>query len=182
MSQVRVLSKALSKNTYIMAQQHNEHPGFYDKWFKIWSSQSPEVLDATAIIRVMECTNGCVQYGLRLESPNALSIEQTRQCMKVSMGAIKSKQLPLPTGEVIEMPEEAIPLMDEARTLYQKMKTRDEAAYDEFFALSTAHFHVLGKKIIDEKFEFLTKYFEDVFTEYWIERGRDYIYEASNFA
>ena len=52
--------------------------------------------------------------------------------------------------------------MDEARQLYQKMKTRDEAAYDEFFALSTAHFHVLGKEIIDEKFAFFRKHFENV--------------------
>ncbi len=157
---------------------HNEHPGFYDKWFKIWSDCTPEVLDATAIIRVMECTNGCVQYGFRGESPNALSVEQTRECMKVSMGAIKSKKLPLPTGEVIHMPEGAIPLMNEARDLYQKMKARDDAAYDEFFALSTAHFHVLGKEIIDEKFAFLTEHFGNVFTEYWIDRGREYIYDA----
>ncbi len=160
---------------------HNEHPGFYDKWYKIWSACTPEVLDATAIIRVMECTNGCVQWGFRGESPNALSVEQTRECMKVSMGAIKSKKLPLPTGEVIYMPEDAIPLMNEARDLYQKMKTRDEAATDEFFALSTAHFHVLGKDLIDEKFAFLTEHFGNVFTEYWIGKGRDYIYDASNF-
>ena len=162
--------------------EHNEHPGFYAKWYKIWSEQTPEVLDATAIIRVMECTNGCVQYGYRAESPNALSVEQTRECMKVSMSAIKSKKLPLPTGEVIHMPEEAIPLMDEARSLYQKMKTRDIDAYDEFFALSTAHFHVLGKKLIEEKFTFLREQFSNVFTEYWIQRGEEYIYDASNFA
>lgn len=161
---------------------HREHPGYYDKWYKIWSAQSQEVLEATALIRVMECTNGCVQYGYRRESPRALSIEQTRECMKVSMSAIKTKRLPLPTGEVIDMPEEAIPLMDEARQLYQKMKTRDEAAYDEFFALSTAHFHVLGKEIIDEKFAFFRKHFENVFTNYWIEAGEEYIYEAAGFA
>ena len=160
---------------------HGEHPGFYDKWHKIWSECSKEVLEATALIRVMECTNGCVQYGYRLESPNALSIEQTRECMKVSMGAIKSKRLPLPTGEVIEMPEGAIPLMNEARDLYQKMKTRDKDAGDEFYALSTAHFHVLGKEVIDEKFAFFRKHFEDVFTSYWIDRGEEYIYEAANF-
>jgi len=160
---------------------HNEHPGFYDKWYKIWSECTPEVLDATALIRVMECTNGCVQYGFRLESPNALSVEQTRECMKVSMSAIKTKKLSLPTGEVIEFPEDAIPLMDEARQLYQKMKARDEAAYDEFFALSTAHFHVLGKEIIDEKFAYFRKYFEDIFTDHWINRGKEYIYEAGGF-
>ena len=109
-------------------------------------------------------------------------MEQTRECMKVSMGAIKTKRLPLPTGEVVEMPADAIPLMDEARQLYQKMKTRDQDAYDEFFALSTSHFHVLGKEIIDEKFAFLREHFGDVFTEYWISQGEEYIYEAGGFA
>lgn len=160
---------------------HNEHPGFYEKWYKIWSNCTPEELDATALIRVMECTNGCVQYGYRRGSEHALSVEQTRECMKVSMSAIKTKRLPLPNGEVIEMPPGAIPIMEEARDLYQKMKTRDEAAYDEFFALSTAHFHVLGKEIIDEKFAFFRKHFEDVFTNYWIEAGEEYIYEAGGF-
>ena len=159
-------------------QAHREHPGFYEKWYKIWSECTPEVLDATAIIRVMECTNGCVQYAFRGETARALSVDQTRLAMKTSMSAIKTKKLPLPTGEVIQMPDEAIPLMDEARDLYQKMKTRDIDAYDEFFALSTAHFHVLGKEIIDEKFAFLTEHFGDVFTEYWIDRGREYIYDA----
>ena len=50
-----------------------------------------------------------------MNDKDALSIEQTRECMKVSMGAIKSKVLPLPNGEEFRMPAEAIPLMDEAR-------------------------------------------------------------------
>ena len=31
---------------------------YYKYWKDIWSSQSQEVLDATALIRVVECTNG----------------------------------------------------------------------------------------------------------------------------
>ena len=72
--------------------------------------------------------------------------------------------------------------MDEARDLYQKMKTRDQDAGDEFYALSTAHFHVLGKEVIDEKFAFFREHFENVFTTYWIDRGAEYIYEAANFS
>jgi len=98
------------------------------------------------------------------------------------MGAIKSKRLPLPTGEIIEMPEDAIAPMEEARRLYQKMKTKDVDAFDEFFALSTAHFHVLGKELIDRQFAFFREHFTDVFTEYWIDRGEEYIYEAGGFS
>ena len=159
----------------------SEHQGYYDKWYKIWSNCSEETLDATALIRVMECTNGCVQWAFRGDDDKALSIEQTRECMKVSMGAIKSKVLPLPNGEEFRMPEEAIPLMDEARSLYQKMKTDDPEAYDEFYALSKAHFVVLGKDRIDEKFSFFSEHFENVFTKYWIQRGMDYIYDVGEF-
>jgi len=159
----------------------SEHKGYYDKWYKIWSECSDEVLDATALIRVMECTNGCVQWAFRDKDEKALPIEQTRECMKVSMGAIKSKVLPLPYGGEVRMPVDAIPLMDTARDLYQKMKTDDPEAYDEFYALSKAHFKVLGKDRIDEKFQFFSKYFEEIFTKYWIEKGLDYIYYVGEF-
>ena len=154
---------------------------YYDKWKEIWSAQSPEVLEATALIRVMECTNGCVQWGWRDKEKGALSVEQTRECMKVSMGAIKSKVLPLPNGEEIIMPDEACPLMEEARRLYQKMKTDDQEAASEFHALSIAHFHVLGKDLIDKKAVVFREHFTDLFTKYWIDKGMDYIYYAADF-
>ena len=69
---------------------------YYKYWKDVWSSQSEEVLDATALIRVMECTNGCVQHAFRDGDERALSVEQSRECMKLSMGTIKSKVLPLP--------------------------------------------------------------------------------------
>ena len=155
---------------------------YYDKWKEIWGAQSQEVLEATALVRVMECTNGCVQWGWRDNEDGALSVEQTRECMKVSMGAIKSKVLPLPNGEEIVMPDEACPLMEEARRLYQKMKTDDQAAADEFHGLSIAHFHVLGKDLIDKQAALFREHFTDLFTEYWIDKGVDYIYYAANFS
>ena len=35
-----------------------------------------------------------------------LSTEQTRECMKLSMGTIKNKVLPLPDGTEVVLPEE----------------------------------------------------------------------------
>ncbi len=154
---------------------------YYDKWYKIWAEQSEEVLTATALIRAMECTNGCVQYAHRGEASNALSIEQTRLAMKTSMSAIKTKILPIPGEEDLVMPDEAIPLMEQARDLYQKMKTRDEAAYDEFYALSTAHFHVLGQDRMENAFEYFRYHFTDIFTEEFISAGEDYIYWISGW-
>ena len=37
--------------------------------------QTEEVLDATALVRVMECTNGCVQHAFKMVM-NALPVER----------------------------------------------------------------------------------------------------------
>ena len=156
---------------------------YYKYWKDIWSSQSQEVLDATALIRVVECTNGCIQHAFRDGDERALSVEQSRECMKLSMGTIKNKVLPLPDGRTkVILPEECHEIMNTARDLYVRgFKQGDEEALDEFFALSKAHFQVLGRELIDEKFRFFAEHFEDVFTSYWIMMGRMYIYDMGEF-
>ena len=156
---------------------------YYKYWKDIWSSQSQEVLDATALIRVVECTNGCVQHAFRDGDERALSVEQSRECMKLSMGTIKNKVLPLPDGRTkVILPEECHEIMNTARDLYVRgFKQGDEEALEEFFALSKAHFQVLGRQLIDEKFIFFAEHFEDVFTSYWIMMGRMYIYDMGEF-
>lgn len=148
----------------------------YDKWYKIWEAQSPEVIEATALIRAMECTNGCVQHAFRDGDEYALDIDQTRLAMKTSMSAIKTKILPIPGEEVISMPLAAMPLMEEARAAYQKMKTGDEEAFAEFHGLSTSHFHVIGEEIMEQAFEYFRYHFTDVFTERFIALGEDYVW------
>ena len=156
---------------------------YYKYWKDIWSSQSEEVLDATALIRVVECTNGCVQHAFRDGDERALSVEQSRECMKLSMGTIKNKVLPLPDGRTkVILPEECHEIMNTARDLYVRgFKQGDEEALEEFFALSKAHFQVLGRQLIDEKFIFFAEHFEDVFTSYWIMMGRMYIHDMGEF-
>ncbi len=156
---------------------------YYKYWKDIWSSQSQEVLDATALIRVVECTNGCLQHAFRDGDERALSVEQSRECMKLSMGTIKNKVLPLPDGRTkMILPEECHEIMNTARDLYVRgFKQGDEEALDEFFALSKAHFQVLGRELIDEKFRFFAEHFEDLFTSYWIMMGRMYIYDMGEF-
>ena len=156
---------------------------YYKYWKDIWSSQSEEVLDATALIRVVECTNGCVQHAFRDGDERALSVEQSRECMKLSMGTIKNKVLPLPDGRTkVILPEECHEIMNTARDLYVRgFKQGDEEALDEFFALSKAHFQVLGRQLIDDKFRFFAEHFEDMFTSYWIMMGRMYIYDMGEF-
>jgi len=154
---------------------------YYKKWLKIWESQTPEVIKATALIRAMECTNGCVQHAFRDNDEAALDIDQTRLAMKTSMSAIKTKVLPVPGEEDITMPEEAIPLMEEARKSYQKMKTDDPDAYDEFYALSTAHFHVIGEELMEQAFEYFRYHYTDIFTERFIDYGQNYVWYAAQY-
>ena len=155
---------------------------YYNKWKKIWESQTEEVLDVSALIRVIECTNGCVQHAFRDGAENALPVEQSRKCMQLSMGTIKNKVLPLPDGTKIVIPKNTHSIIHNARDLYIRgFKQSDQDAMEEFLALSKSHFQVLGREIIDEKFKFLTEHFEDLFTPYWIMMGRMYIYDLAEF-
>ena len=155
---------------------------YYTKWRNRWESQTEEVLEATALIRALECTNGCIQHAFRGESENALPLEETRECMKLSMGTIKNKVLPLPDGTEVVLPEECHPIMNEARDLYVRgFKQNDKDAMEEFLALSKAHFKVLGRTVIDEKFRFVDEHFVDLFTPYWLMMGRAYIYSMGEF-
>lgn len=122
---------------------------YYKYWKDIWSTQSKEVLEATALIRVIECTNGCIQYAFRDGDKNALSVEKSRECMKISMGTIKSKVLNLSDGTEIVFPKECHGILNEVRDLYIRgFKKGDSDALEEFFASSKAHFQVLGLSLI----------------------------------
>jgi hypothetical protein len=99
------------------------------------------------------------------------------------MGTIKNKVLQLSDGTEIVFPKECHGILNEVRDLYIRgFKKGDNDALEEFFASSKAHFQVLGRKIIDEKFKFFTEHFEDVFTTYWIMMGRMYIYNMGEFS
>ena len=103
---------------------------YYKYWHDIWSSQTPEVLNATALIRV-ECTNGCVQHAFKDGDERALSVEQTRDCMKLSMGTIRI--FPLPDGTEVVLPKECHGIMDEfQRPIVRGFKQGDEEALEEF--------------------------------------------------
>ena len=53
--------------------------------------------------------------------------------MKLSMGTIKNKVLPLPDGTEVVLPEECHPIMNEARDLYVRgFKQNDMDAMEEF--------------------------------------------------
>ena len=47
-----------------------------------------------ALLRVIECTNGIIQYKFRDEDEDALSVEETRDAMKFSMKCMKTMEIP----------------------------------------------------------------------------------------
>ena len=56
-----------------------------EKYIQAWEKISAEDLDKLAILRALEVTNGCTQWAYRRGDKESLPIEQTQQCMKLSM-------------------------------------------------------------------------------------------------
>jgi len=147
-----------------------------NQYVDFWSKQTPEALDSVALIRAVECTNGCVQYAFRDEEPWALSLEQTRLCMRVSMGFIKSKRLTIPNGEVIECDPSVIDALNMVRDIYIRgFKNGDDEAVMEFYAQSISQFFVIGREKLNEKFDWVSEHFTNVFTEEFLKAGRHYV-------
>ena len=141
-----------------------------------WSSLSDEGLNHVALIRCIECTNGCVQYAFRDNSDKALSVEQTREAMKTSMSFIKTKSLTLPNNQTINALPEIHSLMDETRTLYvEGFKKGNPEMTKEFFASSVAQLYVCGKERIVKQMKFVKEHFTDTFTEFWLTMGLSYM-------
>ncbi|MCH4902919.1 hypothetical protein GSN00_00545 [Cylindrospermopsis raciborskii CHAB3438] len=156
----------------------SQFKSFVEKWENIWRNQSDIGKYHSALIRALECTNGCVQYAYRDQKPFALSIEQTRLSMKTSMGIIKNKKLSLKNGDILEFDPSIHDLIDEVRDIYiAGFKENDDDKVKEFYAQSVAQFFVLGSDCIDNAFQFVVDNFAHVFTIEFIERGKSYVYK-----
>ena len=143
-----------------------------EEWDRRWNSLSDEGLNAVALLRVVECANGCAQYAFRDKDPRALSVEQTREAMKLSMGIIQSKELPDGTP----LPEEIHDVMNDMRRLYiAGFKNRDSRAMEEFMVASAANVRAVGKDRLDKAQEFVAAHFGKTLTEEYIGYGRLYL-------
>ena len=126
-------------------------------WKEIYSSLPDEELDKIAILRVMECTNGIIQYAFRDGEDYALSIDDTRRAMKFSMTCMKRMQIPM-KEETITFAPETEELMRQARDCYVRgYKQGDTEALKEFNEISKATAQACGidrliaaKKILEE--------------------------------
>ena len=107
-------------------------------WTTTFNSIPSEELDKLAVLRIMECTNGIIQYMYRDKAPDALSLEDTREAMKFSMSSIKQMQIVL-DNETIDFADDTKEIMGRVRDLYVRgMKQNDDVAYEEFLIASKA--------------------------------------------
>jgi len=138
--------------------------------------QYREYFDDIAFIRAMECTNGCVQYAYRDQESYALTKEQSQECMKLSMGFIIHKELTLPTGEHITLPEALRPQLDKIRQLYYDgFKRQDVDSLRKFYANSVAMFNLIGEFRINQAMLKLKEHYQDVFTHNFLFMGSNYM-------
>jgi hypothetical protein len=141
-------------------------------WQSLFETLSDEEKDGIALLRVMECTNGVIQFAYRGNEPWALPIEKTREVMNFSMGCIKRWTIPLKEGDVTFSPE-TVEILKEVRELYQKGK-KDDAAFAEFMRASAATAKVCGKERIMKASEVLAENF-DVFPDGTLNWGVNYL-------
>lgn len=107
-------------------------------WKTTFECLPSEELDALAVLRIIECTNGVIQFKYRDKEPDALSIEDTRKAMGFSMSSIKRMQIALEDG-TIDFSDETKEIMGRVRDLYLAgMKRGDDEAYEIFLDASHA--------------------------------------------
>lgn len=107
-------------------------------WTKEFTSLPSAELDALAVLRIIETSNGIIQFMYRDKEPDALSIEDTRKAMGFSMSSIKRMKIVLEDG-TIDFADDTKEIMGRVRDLYLKgMKQGDDEAYEKFLDASHA--------------------------------------------
>ena len=124
-------------------------------WFAFFDGLSSEEKNAIALLRVIECTNGVIQYAFRDKAPHALPIEATREAMNFSMGCMKTMSIPVGDKTLRFSPElEAV--LRQIRQLYiDGFKKGNQEALEEFYKVSGATVKAVGKERLLEAYRVL---------------------------
>lgn len=144
-------------------------------WTEFFGSLTEDQLQAVALLRVIECTNGCIQHTYREQHPKALSVEETRKAMRYSMAAMKDLAFIIGDTEYSFSGEVAEGLR-EARELYVlAFKQGDEGAMDEFMDCSVACAKSLGEKRIVAAGELVRQNLGEYYPEHTVGWGEAYL-------
>lgn len=131
-------------------------------WETLFSNLSDTEKDKLAILRVMECSNGCIQYAFRDSEPHALSLEETRKAMKFSMSCMKTMSIPF-KDETITFEPETEELFNQVRELYiSGVKFNNPDDYQEFIRASGATARSCGEERILKAKEILAENIDDI--------------------
>ena len=131
-------------------------------WNELFDNLPDTEKDKVALLRVMECANGCIQYAFRDERSYALSLEDTRKAMKFSMSCMKTMSIPL-KEETITFAPETEKLCREVRELYiSGFKNGNEEDYEEFMNASGATVNAVGKDRLLQAKEILAQNITDI--------------------
>ena len=113
-------------------------------WTTLFEGLPDEELDKLAVLRIVECTNGIIQFMFRDKDPDALTVEDTRTAMGFSMSSIKRMQIVL-ENETINFAEPTKDIMSDVRKLYiSGMKQNNDKDYAEFMRASIACMKACG--------------------------------------
>jgi hypothetical protein len=144
-------------------------------WEKFFSSLTEEELEGVALIRVIECTNGCIQYAFRGEDPRALPVEQTREAMKYSMGSMKSLDLNI-GGRSYKFSRPTEQGLREIRELYVKgFKQNDDPAMDAFYESSYACVEALGEERLKKAVAIVKENLQQAIPPHTVDWGFNYL-------
>ena len=121
-------------------------------WDEVFGSLPDSEKNKVALLRVIECSNGVVQYMFRDQEPDALTIDETRQIMKFSMGCMKTMSIPL-KANTITFEKETEEILREVRELYiSGFKNGNKEDFDEFLKASKSNLNAVGpKRILEAK-------------------------------
>ena len=137
---------------------------------------SDKALDKFAKLRVLEVTNGCLQWAFRRGDRECLSVEQTRKCMNLVMGFMKRTEMYFPSEGKIEFDDEQKAFIKTVRSLYKSaFKDNNRESQRQFYATSTAQFLVFGRERIQRAMTLVKQDYEAVFSPYYIAKGQNYI-------
>jgi len=150
-------------------------------WDEVFGSLSDKEKDKIALLRVVECSNGVVQYMFRDGEADALSIEETRQIMKFSMGCMKTMSIPL-KSHTVTFEKETAKILREVRDLYVSgFKNGNKEDLTEFLKASKANLNAVGTKRILEARQIVFDEIDDI-PPIALEWGLGYIFSFTGWS
>ena len=145
------------------------------EWEEFFSSLTDEELNTVALIRVIECSNGCAQHLFRDNSPDSFSLDETRTAMQYSMSGIKNWKFQI-GDEVVQPQGQLLDALMEIRDLYTgAFKQGKKELISPFYRASIGSLKAVGNERIVNAGVKLVSELPEVFPPRMVSLGVCYI-------